>query len=80
MKLRCDAVTPSVSTRLKFSDEEVKNALIAYAKNEGWIFFFDDDHTRMSFPSLAHYENKREISLVVDCQGTTPGIAKQKDD
>ena len=68
---------PEVASNLTFTETEVKEALIEYAKRNGCDFLIDEE---VVFRYRKGDYNIDSFELTTKCSGITPGIIKSKRD
>ncbi len=70
--------TPEVRTCISFSQDEVKDALVAFAKKEGYQFTGPlARNISVWFPSDS--DRTRSVTLALDTEGDTPTVTKSED-
>lgn len=69
---------PSIENTLNFSQKEVRDALIEYAKRKGYGFLTEVDVVFHFWDGTRGSENHFELST--NCYGHAPGIIKTKED
>lgn len=73
MRLKNHVTEPSIRSRLKFTEKEVKTALTEYAEQKGYRF--NHYNVIIRYPTVAGIDDFNDpVTLIIDQPGTEPGI------